>query len=218
LPAGIVAGREMPETVNSELVVASALTVTLLPAAVSVPLLLSFDPTVTLPKLRLTGEALSPLEAVPVPFSMIPTRPCPLAFWAPNCPQTVPLEVGEKAILKVKLCPGVRVRGKDKPSTESSELLVTAFPIVTELFLPFVMATEELAELPTGTFPNTRLAGVAYSPRLDCPVPVTSRDAELPLIAISPDTDPIAPGLKAMLIAMLPPGESVTGNEGCLTV
>ena len=198
---------------NSELVAASELTVKLLPVAVSFPVLLSFDPTVTVPKLRLEGETPSLPAALPVPTSTIPSRPCPLEFLAPNSPQTVPLEVGEKAILKVKLCPGIRVTGTDKPRTENPEPVVTAFAIVTGLFLPFLMTTAELTALPADTLPKTMLSGVAYSDFLDCPIPMIFRDA--PLIAISPDVHPVTAGLKATVMAMLSPGKSFTGKVGC---
>ena len=67
LPAGIVIGNVIPERTNSELLLPADVTVTLLPVALRVPVLLDVDPTLMFPKLTLAGDKLSCPCAVPVP-------------------------------------------------------------------------------------------------------------------------------------------------------
>ena len=69
LPAGIVIGKLIPERTNSELLLPAEVTVTLLPLAVSVPLFVDVDPTLTFPKPTLLGDKLSEPCAPPVPLS-----------------------------------------------------------------------------------------------------------------------------------------------------
>ena len=71
LPAGIVTGSEIPPIVNAELLLLTALTVTLDPVAVRVPDEVPLEPTTTLPRARVAGLAASvPAAAVvPVPES-----------------------------------------------------------------------------------------------------------------------------------------------------
>ena len=54
-PAGIVTGKESPLTVNADLLVLAAVTVTLAPLAESVPLPVPLVPTVTLPMSSVAG-------------------------------------------------------------------------------------------------------------------------------------------------------------------
>lgn len=69
LPAAIIFGRVIPERTNSELLLPAEVTVILLPLAVSVPLLVDVDPTLTFPKPTLLGDRLSEPCADPVPLS-----------------------------------------------------------------------------------------------------------------------------------------------------
>jgi len=64
-----VTGREMPLTLNSEVLGLAEVTVTLDPVAVSVPVRVAFCPTTTLPKLMLEGETPSCPTAVVEPES-----------------------------------------------------------------------------------------------------------------------------------------------------
>ncbi len=67
-PAGIVTGSESPLTVNAELFVLAAVTVTLAPLALKLPEAVPLEPSTTLPAASVEGEMLScPATAVPVP-------------------------------------------------------------------------------------------------------------------------------------------------------
>src|SRR5271157_1705219 len=68
-PAGIVVGSEIPESANSPLLRLADETVTEAPLAIRLPFSAEFDPTVTLPKLRLVGDTAKVPAAVPVPES-----------------------------------------------------------------------------------------------------------------------------------------------------
>ena len=68
-PAAIVTGRVSPEITNSLLLEFAADTVTAAPVAVRLPLNVAFDPTATLPKLRVVGEKDNCPEAPPIPDS-----------------------------------------------------------------------------------------------------------------------------------------------------
>ena len=58
-PEGMVAGKLIPPMLNAELFVLAALTVTLVPLAVSVPVALPLVPTTTLPRPSVPGETAS---------------------------------------------------------------------------------------------------------------------------------------------------------------
>jgi len=58
-PAAIVWGSENPPIVKTELLVLAAVTVTLAPLALRVPVAVPLDPTVTLPTLRVVGDTVS---------------------------------------------------------------------------------------------------------------------------------------------------------------
>jgi hypothetical protein len=76
-PAAIVTGSEIPLSANCELLLDAELTVTLAPDAVSWPLALALDPTVTLPKLSVLGVSASCPAAVPVPLNGTATMRLP---------------------------------------------------------------------------------------------------------------------------------------------
>jgi len=58
-PAAMVWGRENPPIVKTELLVLAPVTVTLAPVAVTVPLAVPLDPTVTFPSARVPGDTLN---------------------------------------------------------------------------------------------------------------------------------------------------------------
>jgi hypothetical protein len=72
-PAASVFGSEIPESTNSELLLEAEEIVTLAPLALTVPVLLTLDPTVTLPKDALVGDRLNCPAAVPVPVKGMET-------------------------------------------------------------------------------------------------------------------------------------------------
>lgn len=69
----MVAGRDIPLTTNSELVLLADVIVTLAPPAVNFPVFEAVDPTVTFPNDALVGERLSWPEVVPAPLNGIET-------------------------------------------------------------------------------------------------------------------------------------------------
>ena len=74
-PAWIVMGKEIPLSVNRELLLLAALMVTFAPAAASVPDAVPVAPTATLPRLNVVGVTLScPVAAVPVPVRLAETE------------------------------------------------------------------------------------------------------------------------------------------------
>ena len=58
-PAGIVCGNEKPLMVNAELFVPAADTITLAPAALTVPVAVPLEPTVTFPSPSVAGDTVS---------------------------------------------------------------------------------------------------------------------------------------------------------------
>ena len=91
-PAAIVTGKVSPPTLNTELLVLAAVTVTFAPVAVNLPVPELLFPTVTLPRLRVAGEALKvPTAAVPVPDKEIVN----VGFEALEVTVTFPLAVPE---------------------------------------------------------------------------------------------------------------------------
>jgi len=105
----------MPLSENSELLLLAEVMVTLAPAAVNVPLREADDPTVTFPNDALVGERLSWPELVPVPLKGTHANTEFRGFINCTLPLTHPEVVGENKILKVTLCPDVRVIGKFNP-------------------------------------------------------------------------------------------------------
>ena len=70
-------GSEIPEMRNSGLVLPADVMVMLDPDALTVPVLLELEPTVTLPNEMLDGETLNWPEVVPVPLKDTDTRLVP---------------------------------------------------------------------------------------------------------------------------------------------
>jgi hypothetical protein len=118
-PAAIVCGSEKPPIVNTELFVPAAVTVTLAPLALTVPVAVPLDPTVTLPSGRVVGETLScptGLET-PVPDTGI-VKVGFVAFEViVRFPLAAPVAVGANETVNVALCPPLRVKGVVIPVT-----------------------------------------------------------------------------------------------------
>ena len=72
-------------------------------------------PTGIVPKLMLPGETISCPGLAPVPDSATLIVGSEAFDVNVRLPLDVPLEVGAKATLRVKLCPGVRLSGAVKP-------------------------------------------------------------------------------------------------------
>lgn len=141
----------MPESKNSLVLLAPDFTVTLEPPAVIVPVMLLVVPTVTVPKLRVLGEAESEPVAPPVPLSLIDalfTLEVTVML-----PVTLPVAVGLNWVVNVTLWPPLKVIGKVKPD------MLNPVPEMDELFswmlvVPvFLMLAIWVVLLPTVTVP-----------------------------------------------------------------
>jgi hypothetical protein len=111
-PAGIVTGSDSPATVNAELLLLTALTVTLDPPAVSVPDAVPLVPTTKLPRARVAGLKPSvPAVAVvvPIPESGSVTVEFEAVELIVMVPVRVPVAVGVNFALIVQLDPGASV-------------------------------------------------------------------------------------------------------------
>jgi hypothetical protein len=111
-PAGIVTGSDSPPTVNAELLLLTALTVTLDPPAVRVPDAVPLVPTTTLPRARVAG--LSPsvpatVAVVPIPESGSVTVEFEAVELIVMVADRVPVAVGVNFALIVQLDPGASV-------------------------------------------------------------------------------------------------------------
>ena len=119
-------------------------------------------PTVTLPKLRLVGEAES-WGVTPVPETAREVGELAALLTTTCAPVKLPTDDGAKLMLKVVLCPPARVSGTTSPlvlklvplrlSPETTTVSVPEFLKVTDcVFLP-----------PVGTLPKATLLGVNAS-------------------------------------------------------
>lgn len=106
-PAASVAGRDKPETLNSELLDEAEEIVTLAALAVSVLVRLLDVPTFTFPKLRLEGFTVSWPLAAPVPLSAMARLELGAFDEIVSEPLVVPAEAGANRTVKVRLCPAV---------------------------------------------------------------------------------------------------------------
>ncbi len=87
-----------------------------LPVLVSVTVCMALLPTVTLPKLRLAGLAVScGVAATPVPLIAMVVGEAGALLTKDTPPLTPSALVAEKATLKLVFCPGVRVKGRVNP-------------------------------------------------------------------------------------------------------
>jgi hypothetical protein len=168
-PAGMVTGSDSPPTLNTELLLLAAVTVTLAPLAVIVPDAVPLWPTTTLPRPRVVGAMESvPAVTVPVPDS----GTVRVGFEALDAivmlPVMVPATVGINFALKVQLAPGARVPPgslqvplppQEKLADIASLVKVTvAFPVFVMVVVSTVLA------LPTAMLPKAMLAGLADRP------------------------------------------------------
>jgi len=107
--------------VKAELFVLAAVTVTVAPLAVNVPLAVPLDPTMTLPSARVDGDALSCPTAVATPVP--DTESVRVGLLAVEVivrlPLTAPAAIGANETVNVEACPAFRVNGVVIPVTVS---------------------------------------------------------------------------------------------------
>jgi hypothetical protein len=111
-PTVIVTGSDNPPTLNTELFVLAAVTVTLAPLAVRLPDPVPLVPTTTLPMPRVPGATVSwPAAEVPVPDSGIVKVGLDAVDVIVTLPLAAPAVSGANETLKLALCPDVNVTG-----------------------------------------------------------------------------------------------------------
>ena len=128
----IVTGSDKPPTLNTELFVLAAVTVTAAPLAVNVPEAVPLFPTVTLPRLRVAGLILNcPTAEDPVPESGIVS----VGFDAVEVIVTLPLALpdadGVNFTVNVVLFPAASVKGVEIPVIVNPVPLTLACETVT---------------------------------------------------------------------------------------
>lgn len=105
-------GSDNPPTLNTELLVFAAVTVTFAPLAVRVPEALLLVPTTTLPNDRVVGETDNcPIVTVPVPETGIVRVGFDAVELTVTVPLTLPAACGANETLKFALCPPASVSG-----------------------------------------------------------------------------------------------------------
>jgi hypothetical protein len=167
IPAAIVCGSKSPPTVNVELLVVAAETVTLLPLAVNVPAAVPLDPSKTLPTAIVLGEIVKlPTVAAPVPVSVTVVCGVCASLVTVSVVDWTPAVVGLNVTVNEALFPAATVCGSESPPTVKVELLVVAAEMVTLLplavsvpvavpldpstTLPIAIVLGEIVKVPTG--------------------------------------------------------------------
>jgi len=110
--------------VKTELFVLAAVTVTLAPMAVSVPVAVPLDPTTTLPSGRVVGDTPScpTVVVTPVPDTAIDDVGLEALDVMVTVPLTLPLDVGANVTVNVVLCDAPTVTGVEIPVIENAGL------------------------------------------------------------------------------------------------
>jgi hypothetical protein len=160
-PAGIVTGREIPESTNSLFVPLAVETVTDAPVAVKLPLSEVLAPTVTVPKFSVAGETDNDPCANPVPESGILNGEFEAFDTSERLPLIAPETVGANLTVKVTVWLAVSVIGTVSPLIEKPAPLTFACEIVMDELPALVSDSDKLELPPTGILPNERLAGLA---------------------------------------------------------
>ena len=86
-------------------------------------------------------------------------------------PLALPGEVGAKTVPKVKLCPGIKVRGRFKPVMLNPEPVMLAWEMVTLEPPELVRVSDRVELLPTCRLPKLMLEGLALSAPAVAPAP-----------------------------------------------
>src|SRR5215469_2346465 len=108
-PAGMVSGSDSPLTLNTELLLLAAVTVTLAPLAVIVPDAVPLWPRTTLPRSRVAGVTPSLPAVVPIPERGSVTVEFEAVELIVMAPVRVPVAVGVNSALIAQLDPGASV-------------------------------------------------------------------------------------------------------------
>jgi hypothetical protein len=195
--------------VKAELLVLAAVTVTLVPLAVNVPVAVPLEPTVTLPRASVAGDTVSCPTVVVTPVPVIGM--VKVEFVAVDVmvrfPFTAPADVGENETVNVALCPPVSVSGVVIPLTLSPVPVIPSCETDTLVVPVFVMVSDRVPLLPTFTLPNPRLVGFALSAPAVTPVPdndIVNVGLEASEVIVTvPLALPLAVGVKVIVKVVL---------------
>src|SRR5271169_4080422 len=138
-PAGTVTGSERPPTLNTELFVLAAVTVTLAPLAARLPEAVPLVPATTLPRASVTGFTVNcPTAVVPVPETEMVNVGFEASEVRVTFPLALPADCGAKDTLKPTLWPAPSVTGAVMPLRLNPVPLIPTWEIVT-LRLPVLV-------------------------------------------------------------------------------
>jgi hypothetical protein len=216
-PAAIVAGKLIPLTENSEFVVTTDDTVTLVDPEVNCPAMVFVEPTVTDPMLAVVGETARVLLDVPVPESgIVNVRLDPFERIVME-PVDAPLVLGTKKRVKVMLAPGASVTGGAIPLLPKALPLVFALDMARVALPVFVRISEIIFCPPTATLPKfteVRLAAtLPWTPHPFSEIDAVEFEALLTK-AIVPVSRFTVLGTNLIEHAEALPTVSVSGNAG----
>ncbi len=147
-PAATVTGSEMPDSVNSFVMLSDEI-VTAAPVAFRAPFSEELDPTTTFPKLNVAGETANWPGAVPVPESAMLSGELDVFDTIDTVPLAEPEPVGAKVTVNVTLWFEDSVAGKVNPLTEKMVPGTLAWDMVTVDPPVFVSVSDLLLLLPT---------------------------------------------------------------------
>ena len=231
-PAARVAGREIPPSKNSALVVVPDEMVIGEPVALSVADRDAFDPVLTLPKFNAVGVTVSCPGVVPLPDSGIFNCGLEASERIERFPEIEPETLGVKTTGNVRLCPAPRIAGSDKPLTVNAALDTPACETVRVVVPVLVRVSVKVCELPNRRLPKVRLAGeAAIWPVAEIPDPDNATVAVASVVVeeayfhlrgrfqvcvealtrTEPLSVPTAGGVKVTFSCALCPGERVNG-------
>jgi hypothetical protein len=173
LPVVTVTGKERPLTENSFALaplMLTAVTVTLAPVAVSVPVAVPLFPTVTLPALMVVGETLNcPDAPTPVPVKLATAGELEALLTKDAVAEAEPLPLGVNVTVKVTGLPVATVTGNEIPLMENSFAFVP--PMLTDVTVtlsPVAVSVPVAVPLfPTVTLPTFTPVVLNWP---DCPV------------------------------------------------
>jgi len=215
-PAGIVTGSDSWLMLKTELFVLAAVTVTLAPLALRLPVAAPLVPITTLPRGKLAGVTVStPAVTVPVPDNGIVRVGFDALDVIVTAPLTLPAVCGANVTVKFTACPAVNVTGVLIPLRLKPVPLIPAWEIVTLEPPVLVIIPERVGWLPTVTLPKARLFGFDTKEPAETPVPdngiVSVGFDALDVIVTAPLTLPADAGANVTVKFALCPDVSVTG-------